>query len=203
MRFATLLLTACCLGLVSIGAATGDSVLRWKLDIKPAEGQRNPAGRVALDVKGQNQVYWYFVYSIKNTHEEAIPLALHLRGTTDASDKVYSEGYYPRALMYVRDKFGDDVKDAPSLQGYELAPGETLRAVAVFQFRKPDSREFEERMDKITVHVAGYADPVKKMGLNFVKENLELLMHYEKKGDQYDAHREQVRYVSSEEKVKS
>ncbi|MFH0944062.1 MAG: hypothetical protein V2A76_02590 [Planctomycetota bacterium] len=202
MRCFTLLLTASCLALALAGDASAKSALRWKLDIKPDESGRNPSGRVHVTPnEGPQQTYWFFVYTIKNTHDEAVPLQLHIRAETDASELVYSEGYYPRALARIRNKYGDDVKDNLSLQGYEIAPGETVRAVAVYQFRRPDSREFEERMDRIKLRVHGYADPVKKIGSIFMVENLELWMHYEKKGDQFSPNRESVTYVGSEESV--
>ncbi|MBI4878254.1 MAG: hypothetical protein HY812_01145 [Planctomycetes bacterium] len=202
MRFTTLLLTACTLGLLAFGATAGDSVLRWKLDIKPDDSARNSCGRLTVQpAEGPAQVYWYFVYTIRNTHDQAVPLALHLRAETDANERVYSEGYYPRALAAVRRMHGADVKDVTALAGLELAAGETVRAVAIFQFRKPDSREFEEDVDHIKVRCAGYADPVKKIGLSFEKEDLELVLSYEKKGDRFDPHREPVRFVETAEQV--
>ncbi len=202
MRFTTLALTACTLGLLACGATAGESVLRWKLGIKPDDSARNSCGRLTVQPpKGPAQVYWYFVYTITNAHDEAIRLALHLRAETDANELVTSEGYYPRALAKVRDLHGADVKDVTALAGLELAAGETVRAVAIFQFRKPDSREFEENIDRIKVRCAGYADPVKKVGLSFEKENLELVLRYEKKGDRFDPHREPVRFVDAVEQV--
>lgn len=202
MRCFTLLLTASCLAFALAGDASAKSALRWKLDIKPDEGVRNASGRVHVTPNaGPQQTYWFFVYTIKNTHDEAVPLQLHFRAETDASDMVYSEGYYPRALAKIRQKYGDDVKDTIALKGLEIDPGETVRAVAVFQFRRPGSSEFDERVDRVKLRVSGYADPVKRIGSIFMIEHLELWMNYEKKGDQFSPNRESVNFKSSEEHV--
>lgn len=206
MRIVTSLLVLLGLAAAGAGAAAPESALRWKLNIAPdTSSVRNPAGRLSIKPnRGRRQVYWYCVYTIKNTHDEAVPLSTHLRMTTDASDEVFHEGYYPRALKKLRERWGDDVMDSLSLKGYEIAPGETVRAVAVFQLFQPDTkapRPFEEGADELTIHVGGYADVVKKSGLQFVEEVLELQMHFEKKGDQYDPHMESVNYVGSEEVV--
>ena len=105
-----------------------------------------------------------------------------------------------------RQKFGEDVKDSLALKGYELDPGESVRAVAVFQFRKPDgeggmSREFDDRVDRFTIKFDGYCDPVKKKGLEFEVERRQLWMHFEKRGDQFAPAREAVRFIRAEEKV--
>lgn len=202
MRWMTLLLTAGALVLGSADTALAKSPLRWKLEIQPDKEGRNPASRVVIaNRNGSKQVYWYFVYTIRNTHEEALPLHLNVRAVTDSSKKLHNEGYYPRALKLVRNRHGKDIKDSTQLEGHELAPGATVRAVAVFQFRKEGSKAFDERMDRITLRIDGYADPVKKNGLDFIRENLELWMSYEKIGDQYDPYRESVHYKGSEEKV--
>ena len=210
MRIVTCLLL---LGLTAAGIGTAapearESVLRWKLMISPDLGKgRNPVGRMSITPrKGRKQVYWYMVYTVRSTHDEAIPLSLNMRMTTDASDEAFNEGYYPRALAKIRGRWGDDVKDSLSLKGYELQPDETVTAVAIFQLFEADTshpRPFLETADKLTIHVGGYADVVKRMGQQFEVENLELKVHLEKPGDQYDAFRESVRYIRSEEKVVS
>lgn len=207
MRIVTSLLVLLGLAAAGVGmAAPKESALRWKLDIQPDTSTlRNPAGRMTVSPsRGRKQVYWYLVYTVRNTHDEAVSLSTHLRMTTDASAEVFHEGYYPRALSKIRERWGDDVLDSLSLKGRELAPGETVRAVAIFQLFKPDTvapRPFEERADRLAIHVAGYADVVKRSGLKFEEENLELVMHFEKPGDQFDAYRESVRYLRSEEQV--
>ncbi len=57
MRLLTLLLTTCALTLALSGSASAESVLRWKLEIKPDDGGRNPAGRVTVKpMSGPDQV---------------------------------------------------------------------------------------------------------------------------------------------------
>ena len=211
MRRLTLLMTASCLGLALSGPAFAESALRWKLEIKPDTSGRNASGRISVTPnQGPKETYWFFIYTIKNTHDEAVPLQLHIKAETDASEgtdasdsmgRVYSEGYYPRALAKIRKKYGDDVQDTLALQGHELATGESVRAVAVFQFRRTGSTEFDERMDRIKLRIHGYTDPVKRIGQIYLIENNELWMHYEKKGDQYSPNKESVHYLSTEEKI--
>jgi hypothetical protein len=71
----------------------------------------------------------------------------------------------------------------------------------VFQFRRTESREFDERIDHLKLRVLGYADPVKRIRQTFVVEPIELWMHYEKIGDQFAPNKESVRYLYSEEKI--
>lgn len=218
MRIVTSLLVLLGLAAASVGNAAApkalapaapapESVLRWKLAIAPDNSSvRNPAGRLSIKPNrgGRRQVYWYLVYTITNTHDEAVPLSTHLRMTTDASAEVSHEGYYPRALKKLRERWGDDLMDSLSLKGHELEPGETVKAVAIFQLYQPGEkhpRPFEERADKLTIHVGGYADIVKRTGLGFKEEILEYKMHFTKKGDQYDPHMESVNFVSAEEVV--
>lgn len=210
MRIVTSLLVLLGLALAAAGiAAPRESALRWKLEIAPDTSTiRNPAGRMSLTPKrgGRRQVYWYLVYTVKNLHDESVPVSTHMRMTTDASDEVFHEGYYPAAIQRIRQRWGDDVKHMLSLKDYELGPGETVRAVAIFQLFKPDTtppRPFEEGADKLTIHVSGIVDPVKRTGLTFEVEERELKMHFLKRGDQYDPHLESVEYVGSEEVVVS
>lgn len=203
MRFVTPLIAAFTFSLAVAGPALGaDTPLRWKLHIQPDLQRANSAGRLVVKPeKGPEQTYWYVVYTISNHHAEPIQLHVHALAETDASDAVHHEGYYPRAMARIQQKFGDDVMDLVALEGHELKPDETVRAAAVFQVYKPETREFDERVDRLTVRFQGYADPVKKTGLEFTTENLELWMFYEKRGDQFDPNRESVRYVGQEEHV--
>lgn len=210
MRFTSLLLVAGILGSAVLAAAAPEgSVLRWKLKIAPdASMPRNPAGRLVVKPqKGPEQVYWYVVYSVTNTHDAAVKLPISMSATTDANDAVSPEGYYPRALAKLKARYGADVKDMLELNGLTLAPGESVRGVAVFQIFEPGGtpghRKYEERVDELTIHVDGYCDPLKFQGLEFSKDPRQLLMHFEKRGDQYDPARESVRFVRSEEVAKS
>ncbi len=192
---------------VAIGVANvglGSSALRWKLNIHPDDTtQRNPAGRIAVKpAKGREQVYWYCVYTIKNTHDEAIPLSVNVTAETDASDAKFNEGYYPRAVAQLKKKFGDDLMDNLSLNGFSLEPGKTVRAVAVFQFYEPGpGMRFEERVNHITMKFGGYCDPVKRAGLQYTLENIQLWMEFSKKGDQFDPGHEPVNFLRQEEHV--
>lgn len=196
MRIVTLILALAVLSPL----AAAESALRWKLDVQPDRAKVNNAGRFEADTKQGRQVYWYVVYTVTSQHDEPIPLHLHARAKTDASEDAYHEGYYPAALKRVRAKYGEDVLDSVQLAKTDLAPGETVRAVAVFQFRN-ESGGFDESADRISVRFEGVADPVKKRGQTFVTEKVEVWQEYEKKGDAYDAHKEPVRYVGQQEKV--
>jgi len=195
MRIVTMLIALCALA----PFASSQSVLRWKLDIQADQAKVNNAGRLELNTSNGKQVYYYFVYTVASSHDEAIPLHLHARAKTDSSETEYHEGYYPSALKRIREKFGADVKDSTQLSTSELAAGGSLRAVAVFQFR--DGSSFDDTSDSISLRFSGFADPVKKRGLTFTTEKIELWQEYEKKGDAYDAHKEPVKFVRQEEKI--
>ncbi len=205
MRLTTVLLVAASLAGVVTTAASAKSPLRWKLAIEPEARLVNPSGRMEVATKRGTQPFWYVVYTIKNTHDAPVPLQLLLTAQTDASDATFTEGFYPTALNAIRAKLkknlGDtQVHDCIDLKGKELAPGESVTAVSVFRFFKKGGG-FEEDVDDVTVKVDGFADPVKKTGLTFAPERLQLWMHYKKGGDAVDPGKESVRYVSSEEKV--
>lgn len=208
MRTWSALALACCVGLVAAPALRAASPLRWKLDVAPDATLAKSAGRMTVErARGPAQVYWWTIVTIKNTHDEALPLQLHFKAQTDASDLVFDEGYYPRALARLKAKYGADLLDVASLKGRELAPGESIRAVAVFRlFKKPPpgstgALSFEENVDDLIVRVQGYADSVKKSGLAFKTENLELWLHFRKGGDEFDPYREAISFVRSEEKA--
>jgi hypothetical protein len=200
---------ACALGAAATASllapeARAESALRWILGVAPDDGPRNPSGRIEIDTPRGKQVYWFVVVKVKNTHDEAVPLHLHFSATTDATEGAKSEGYHPHALAWLRQKYGDDLLDMVSLEGHVLEPGATARAAVVFQFRRADDpTRFEERMDELDVTVTGYADPVKRDGEEFTLEKRELILHFEKPGDEFDPAREQVKYRGSEEKISS
>jgi hypothetical protein len=201
----TLVLFAGALGTAQLATARGE--IRWKLKVEPAlDAVRNPVGRLAVKPeKGGEQVYWYVVYTVTNRGPDAVPMQINLSARSDASDESFNEGYYPRALAKIRQRFGDDVMDNVALNGHVLESGQSVRGVAVFQLFEPavegEARAFEERVDRLIVSVDGYADPVKRNGLESSIEKLRLEMHFEKRGDQFDPARETVRYRSSEEHV--
>lgn len=180
--------------------AAADSVLRWKLDVQPDKAKVNNAGRFEVSTNKGRQVYWYVVYTVTSSHDEDIPLHLHARAKTDSAETEFHEGYYPHALKKIRAKYGDDVLDNTQLATTELGAGDTIRAVAVFQFTD-DGGGFDEAADRISVRFEGVADPVKKTGQTFTTEKIEIWQDYEKKGDAFDAYKESVRYVGQQEKV--
>ncbi len=204
MRFCTVLLVAASLASAA-ATATAAGALRWKLAIEPETRLVNPCGRMEVSTKRGTQPFWYVVYTVKNTHDAPVPLQLLLTANTDSSDATFTEGFYPTALNAIRAKLKKTLGDTPvhdclDLKGKELAPGESLTAVSVFRFLKKGGG-FEEDVDDVTVKVDGFADPVKKTGLTFAPEHLQLWMRYKKGGDAVDPGKESVRYVSSEEKV--
>ncbi len=196
MRIANLILALT----VLLPFAAAESALRWKLDVRPDKAKVNNAGRFEVSTSRGRQVYWYVVYTLTSSHDESVPLALHVRAKTDSSETEHHEGYYPNALKKIRAKYGDDVLDSVQLATAEIAPGETVRAVAVFQFRD-ENGGFDESPDRISVRFEGVADPVKKIGQTFTTEKIEVWQEYEKKGDRYDAHKEPVRFLGQQEKV--
>lgn len=206
MRLLAALTLAVGVAFVGGNLASRESVYRWKLSIHTdAAAKRNPSGRLELSTQKGKQVYWYVVYTIKNTHDEAIPLNLNAKASTDASDLSFNEGYYPNAVRAIQSKFGNDVMDNLSLNNFSLEPGKEVRAVAVFQLFEPSAagapRRFEERVDQMMVKFDGVADVIKRTGLETKIENVQLQMHFEKKGDQYDPARESVVFVKQEEVV--
>jgi hypothetical protein len=195
-------LTALCFAVGLDDASARASALRWKLGIGPdTAAKRNPSGRIEIDTPRGPQVYWYCVYSVKSTHDEAIPLHLNVTAETDASAEVTNEGYYPLALQEVRRRFGDDVMDNVSLNSHSLEAGQSIRAVAIFQLREPGSTKFEERVNHLTMKFDGVADPVKRVKQQHSLEKVQIWMHFEKKGDHHHPGREPVEFVSQEEKV--
>jgi hypothetical protein len=182
--------------------ASAKSPLRWKLSIDLDFAKRNPAGRMEASTAKGSQVYWYVVYTVKNTHEEAVPLNLFCSAVTDVNKDGVSEGYYPKAIAELKKTYGDDLLDSVSATGRELTPGETVKVAAVFQFKKKDG-SFDERQDKITVKVAGFCDPVKKEGLKASKEEREFWMNFKRPGDEHQPWRESLQFVSTEETVVS
>lgn len=207
MRFSLKVAVVALASLAAVVGAASDVVarassLRWKLDIEPdAAAKRNPSGRIEVATPQGKQVYWYCVYGVKSTHDEAIPLNINVTANSDASEAVFNEGYYPLAMTEIRRRFGDDVMDNLSLNNYSLEPGSSLRAAAVFQLFEPDTRKFEERVNHLTMKFDGYADPVNRKGQQFTVEKIQLWMHFEKKGDQYAPGKEPVRFVRQEEKT--
>jgi hypothetical protein len=103
--------------------ASAKSPLRWKLSIDLDFAKRNPAGRMEASTAKGSQVYWYVVYTVKNTHEEAVPLNLFCSAVTDVNKDGVSEGYYPKAIVELKKTYGDDLLDSVSATGRELAPG--------------------------------------------------------------------------------
>ncbi len=209
MRIASLLLALLGTTAAFSAESLGESALRWKLDIARDGVKVNNAGRIEVrPPRGDTQVYYYVVYTITNHHDEAVPLHLNVIAETDVGDGEVNEGFYPRAMVHLRKKFNDtegdeadDILDSVQLAMHELPPGETVRAAAVFQFFKPGTRDYDDRADSFVFRFQGYADPVKRDGLNSMKETLELRMYYQRKGDEFDAHREPITFMKREEKV--
>lgn len=206
MRFSLKLVVAALATLAAVVATSTDvvaraSALRWKLSIKPDDAaKRNPSGRIEIATPRGTQVYWYCVYQVMSTHDEAIPLNLNVSANSDASDASFNEGYYPLAMAEIRRRFGDDVMDNLSLNNFSLEPGASVRAASVFQLYQPGTRQFEERVNHLTMKFDGYADPVNRKGQEYTVEKVQLWMHFEKKGDQFDPGKEPVRFVRQEEK---
>lgn len=182
-----------------VGAAPG--ALRWKFDVRPDDRKVNCAGRIEfVHPKLGRQVYWYVVYQLELRHDAAVPAHVNAYAETDAFEESVLEGYYPDAMVRIRQKFGEDVLDCVQLEGREIQPGETVRAAAVFQFRRDDGT-FEDDVDRIKVRFRGVVDPVKRIGLDAVREDVEVWLHFERPGDAFDAWREWVRFEGREERV--
>lgn len=163
--------------LVGLFAMDAQASVRWNLGFKPGK-----LDRISLKT-GKGQVTcWYLIYTISNKTDDAVPMSLSIKATSDGREKPYLEGYYPRAEKAIETKLGKDYLNIRDMRA-EIGAGESKEAVAIFG-------SITESTDTLKIQVLGLWDRVSREGDKLFVEDRALELYYFRPGDelfpQYD-----------------
>jgi hypothetical protein len=179
---------ALALGLsASVASAQDDAAAKtpWKLDLEP---QRFGLMHVA-ESNGQAPLRWYFLFTLKNSTSEELPLNLAIRVDTDTK-KSFTEGCYPKAEAALEQQLGKplaSISDRPKT----IKPGETVEGVAIFGGVDRLSARYE-------VVVSGLRDVVSvEYGKSYLDKKV-LVLSYSQPSDEFEKIRVPIRPLREE-----